>query len=248
MAQITTRAGLKAYCLEKLGQPVSVINVTDDQVEARIDDAVEFMAEYNYNIQEKKYIAVKITQTDLDNNYITLDEDILAVARILPLRSGGSGYGSYLFDIEYHLTAKDLINTIGTGDVSAYYITKQHIATIQDLFNTKTQHEFRRYTDRLHFTFDGEQRLAVDDYIVLEAYTILEDNTRFWNDRFLRNYATLLIQRQWGMNLMKFDEVELPGGVKLNGTKIYKDAQEQITLMEEDAIYKYSEPLSFFVG
>ena len=40
MAAPTTRAEFKAYCLRRLGAPVIEINVDDDQVEDRIDDAL----------------------------------------------------------------------------------------------------------------------------------------------------------------------------------------------------------------
>ena len=248
MANPSTRNELKDYCLRKLGSPVSEINVTDEQLEDRIDDAIQFMIDYNFNLQEQKYISIKITQLDLNNNYITLPQECLAVTRILPFRNSGTGFGSFLFDIQYHLTANDLINTVGTGDVSAYYITKQHIATIQDLFNAKSQHEFRRFTNKVYFKFDADQRLAVNDYIVLECYVAIDSSSKFYGDKFFREYAELLIMRQWGQNLFKFDEVELPGGIKLNGTQILETAQKRITLMEEDAIFKYSEPLSFFIG
>ena len=248
MANPTTRQELKDYCLRKLGSPVSEINITDEQLEDRIDDAIQFMVDYNFNLQEQKYISVQITQQILTDGFITLSTDVLAVSRILPIRSGGSQYGSFLFDIQYHLTANDLINTVGSGDVSAYYITKQHIATIQDLFNVKSQHEFRRFTGKLYFKFDASQRLSVNDFIVLECYVPIDTTSKFYGDKFLREYAELLMARQWGQNLLKFQNTELPGGIKLNGTQIYENAQKRIEKMEEDAIFKYSEPLSFFLG
>ena len=42
MASVTSRQGLIDYCLRKLGQPVIEINIDEDQLEERIDDAVEF--------------------------------------------------------------------------------------------------------------------------------------------------------------------------------------------------------------
>ena len=248
MSSISNRNQLKQYCLVKLGSPVIEINVSDEQIENRIDDAVDFFVDYGYNYQEHKYLPIKISQLDIDNGYITVPEELLAVTRILPINNPSINSTSYLFDIQYHLTANDLYNTALTGDVSSYYITKQHIATISDLFNARSQHEIRRYTDKLYFKLNTEQRIHVDGFIVLECTTPIDLNSRFWGDRLIRNYATALIQRQWANNMSKFENVLLPGGVKLNASQLYERAQTEIDKIEQDAVFQYSEPVSFEMG
>ena len=47
MAKPTTRALLQDYCLRNLGAPVIEINVDEDQVEDRTDDALQFYQEYH---------------------------------------------------------------------------------------------------------------------------------------------------------------------------------------------------------
>ena len=242
MAQLSNREQLKTYTLRKLGNGVIDINVSEEQIQDRIDDAIEFFIEYGYNLQEKKYLPIKITQIDIDNNYITVPEELLSVTRILPLRNPSLTSTNYLFDIEYQIQARDLLNTIGSGDVSQYYISKQHIATIQDIFTARPQHEFRRYTDKLYFKFDAGSRLFVGDFIVLECHTPIASNSRFWNDKNLRNYATALIGRQWAFNLSKFQEVQLPGGVKLNSDRILEMHQKEIDKIELDPVYTFGEP------
>lgn len=248
MAQLSNREDLKNYMLRKLGSPVIDINVSEEQIQDRIDDAIEFFIDYGYNLTEKKYLPIKITQTDINNNYITVPQELLSVTRILPLRNPSLTSTNYLFDIEYQITARDLLNTVGTGDVSQYYISKQHIATIQDIFTARPQHEFRRYTDKLYFKFDAESRLFVDDFIVLECHTPIDQTSRFWNERNLRNYATALLKYQWGANLSKFENVQLPGGVILNAKRIMDEARIEIDKMEQDAIYQYSEPVESIIA
>ena len=41
MPSVTSRASRKDYCLRRLGFPVIEINVDDDQLEDRIDDAIQ---------------------------------------------------------------------------------------------------------------------------------------------------------------------------------------------------------------
>lgn len=248
MAQITNRNGLIDYCLRKLGYPVIKIEVSEEQVNDRIDDAIEFNIDYNHNMIEKKYLAFKLTQEDIDNNFVTMPEEVVAVSRILPIRSNAStSANNFLFDLRYHVTANALLNTYATGDVSQFYITKQYLSTINDIFTNQPDFEFRRYTDKLYFSFDASDRFIVGDFLVIECHTPIDVASRFWNDRLLREYCTALIKRQWASNISKFQDVQLPGGVKLNGSELYNQAQMEIDKVEQ-SIRDYSEPCPSFIG
>ena len=65
---------------------------------------------------------------------------------------------------------------------------------------------------------------------------------------FLKQYATALIKRQWGENLKKFEGVQLPGGVTLNGKAIYDEAVEEILRIEEQMSLKWELPPDGFIG
>jgi hypothetical protein len=69
-----------------------------------------------------------------------------------------------------------------------------------------------------------------------------------WNDRWLKEYATALIKKNWGSNLSKFQGVQLPGGVMLNGQQIYNDAVEEIKALEEEMSSKYELPVDFYLN
>lgn len=56
----TTRDEFKNYCLRRLGHPVIRINIDDDQVEDRIDEALKYYQEYHYNSFEKFYFKYQI--------------------------------------------------------------------------------------------------------------------------------------------------------------------------------------------
>ena len=47
MAKPTTRTELADYCLRALGAPVVEINIDDDQIEDRIDEAIQYWQEYH---------------------------------------------------------------------------------------------------------------------------------------------------------------------------------------------------------
>ena len=85
---------------------------------------------------------------------------------------------------------------------------------------------------------------------MVDAYSAIdpETYTDIYNDMFLKKYTTALIKRQWGINLKKFEGIQLPGGVTMNGQQIYQEAVEEIKQLEEEMELKYEKPVDFFVG
>ena len=71
---------------------------------------------------------------------------------------------------------------------------------------------------------------------------------RVWNDRWVKEYATALIKRTWGNNLKKFSGVQLPGGVTLNGDKIFQEAIDEIKALEAEMQDKYELPTEFYLN
>ena len=87
MATPSTRQGLIDFCLRRLGEPVLEVNVDEDQIEDKVDDALQLYQEYHDDAVAKTYYAYQMTQTDLDNEYITLPTNVLYVSRVLPIRN-----------------------------------------------------------------------------------------------------------------------------------------------------------------
>jgi hypothetical protein len=73
MATVTTREQLKDYCLRRLGAPVIEINVEENQIEDRIDDAFQFYREYHYDAVEMVYLKHQFTADDINNQYISIN-------------------------------------------------------------------------------------------------------------------------------------------------------------------------------
>ena len=92
--------------------------------------------------------------------------------------------------------------------------------------------------------------IKAGDYIVAEVYTIIDPTTHtsVFNDMLVKEYTTALINQQWGMNLIKFEGMQLPGGVILNGRQIYDDATGEIATLRENLRLEHEFPPDFFVG
>jgi hypothetical protein len=126
-----------------------------------------------------------------------------------------------------------------------------HLATLDLILNGRPIYRFNRMQNKLFLDIDWktENKIQVGDYIVAEAYRALDPTefTKIWNEPWLKKYATALIKRQWGTNLKKFQGLQLPGGVTLDGNSLYNEAMQEILTLEDD-IQNKSAPLDFFMG
>ena len=64
---ISSRDDFKEYCLRKLGKPVIEINVDDDQVEDRVEEALKYYWDYHFDGTEKVFYKKEITAEDVAN-------------------------------------------------------------------------------------------------------------------------------------------------------------------------------------
>jgi hypothetical protein len=247
MATPTTKATFKEYCLRKLGKPVIEINVDDDQVDDRIDEAIRYWYDYHFDGSEKIYYKHAITDTDVTNKYITLPENIIGAVSIFSM-GDPSISSDDLFNIRYQIALND-IYTLTNVSLVPYYMVMEHLALMTELLVGKQPIRYSRHKDRLHVDMDWNT-VAVGSFLLVEAYEVVdpETYTDAYNDRWLQNYATTLIKEQWGSNLTKFTGMTLPGGVQFNGEKIYNDAVDARTKLEQEMISSYSLPVLDMIG
>ena len=250
MAQPATRQQLKDYALRRLGDPVIEINVDDSQVEDRLDDALQFFAEYHFDGVQKQFYKHQLTADDITNEYIDMnqvDSSVITVTRIF--EQGNNSVN--MFDVRYQMALNDFYGVrTGMGNMAQYDITKRHLALIQQMLDPEKAVRFSRVTNKLLIDTDWSEQFTVGDFVVIEAYSILDPDTytEIYNDRLLKEYVTSLIKRQWGMNLSKFQNITLPGGLSYNGAELYSQGQEEITKIEEEVQLKYELPPDFMVG
>ena len=103
---------------------------------------------------------------------------------------------------------------------------------------------------RLYMDFYGDKDVIEGDYVIIDCVRALDPTnwTKIYNAVWLKDYSTAMIKKQWGMNLTKFQNVQLPGGVTLNGEKIYSDAIEELTKLEEELRLTYETPPLDMIG
>jgi len=247
MSQPTTRRTFKDYCLRRLGQPVIDINVADEQIEDRIDDALNYYRDFHYDGTERVLFRHQITANDITNTYVTLPENIQGVMRILRLNAAVNV--TNLFNIRYQIHLNDLFDFTSTTYVP-YVMAMRHIEQLEEIFVGEKLIRFNRHTNQLHIDMKWNSDVAVGDFIIVDGYQTVDAETYadVWQDPWLKRYATALIKKQWGENLSKFSGMNLPGGVQFNGQRILDEANDEIRMLEEKMNSDYSLPVADMMG
>lgn len=246
MAVPATRNDFKEYCLRRLGKPVIEINVDDDQVEDRIDEALRYFWDYHFDGSDKTYYKHQVTADDKTNRYITLPENIIGAVNIFDI--GDALNTNNMFNIRYQIALNDLY-TLTSVSMVPYYMAIQHIQFLEHILVGKQPIRYNRHKDRLYVDMDWD-KLNTGNYLIVEAYEVVDPDTYTdaWGDRWLTRYCTALIKRQWGNNLKKFNGMQMPGGLTFNGQQIYNEAENEINELEKEMIINYSLPVTDMIG
>ena len=319
---VGSRDQLKQYALRALGAPVLEINVDDDQLEDRLDEALEYWRQYHPDGVEQIYmkhqirasemslttsvagnfvlaeivtgstsgataevtretnrlstgtllLVKKVTGTfvagetitgsasgstavlgttpvtlrEYDLRYIEIPDLVYGITKILSM--GQASSSKNIFDLQYQLRLNDLYDLTSTSLI--YYKTvMSHLAMLDLELNGHTLFRFNRRMNRLYLDINWETDVSFGDYIIVQGYRALDPSqfTKVWNESWLKHYVTALFKKQWATNLKKFSGIQLPGGVTLDGDKLYDEATTEIKELEDELMSK-SAPLDFFIG
>lgn len=247
MALPSTRAEFKDYVLRKIGAPVIQINVSDEQIEDRIDEAISFWRDYHFDGSQMVYLKHRMTQEDIDRGWIPIPENMLGVTRIFDLSTSIST-GTGFFNVQYQFVLNN-INDITGYEIQNYYMVLSHLQFLQEILVGRPLIRFNRHVNRLYLDINRDI-IAPGSYIIVEGYDIIDGVTYpdVWRDRWLQNYTSALIREQWGLNLTKFTNMQLIGGVQFNGEQILADAKAERKEMEENAIASLQPLVYNFIG
>tara|TARA_B100001059_G_scaffold142522_1_gene142460 strand:- start:10589 stop:11551 length:963 start_codon:yes stop_codon:yes gene_type:complete len=320
MAKPNSKDTFKDYVLRSLGAPVIEINVDDDQLDDRVDEALQFYQEYHADSIERFFLKHKVTASvltipnvigtafeaqeeivgqtsgakaklfkietgkltykvttnqtafqvnetvvgstsgasetvsaitvgDIENGYLPTSEFITQVVRVLPIRDDVTS--SDMFDVRYQLHLHDLYNLGFMGSLAEYVMSMQYLDMLDKVIDSdQKQINFDRHKNRIEIFMDWDEEVTVGEHIVVECYRVIDPDTftDVYNDYYLKKYAAALVKKQWGLNLLKFEGMQMPGGVQFNGRQIYDDAVADLEKLEEEARLNWEQPVDFYTG
>jgi hypothetical protein len=247
MTQPTTREQFKYFCLRSLGAPVIDINVDDDQIDDRIDEAIQWWIDYAWDGNFKTYLTYIVTQTDVDNKYITLPSNIIGAVEIFDM--GDALQTNNIFNIRYQIALNDLY-TLTSVSMVPYYMAMSHIQFLEQMLVGRQPVRYNRYNgNRFYIDQDWLGRCPAGTMIVINCYAQIDpdNNPGVWSDIWFQRYATALIKRQWGNHLKKFKGMKLQGGIEFNGQQIYDEAVAEIQDIHQKMLDS-SLPSDVFIG
>jgi len=275
----TNREEFSSYCLRKLGDPVIQINVSVPQIEDRIDEALYKFYERHFEGVEEVYIVHDITDpvkildsngepvldsdgletyttgTDTQAGFIQLEDDIVGVVDVFRPRISGNSSSISFTHYMQELYAMIHPNNI-TGGMAYYYMTRSHLALMDQFFNPDRRYTYNALTNKLVIAGGLKDSDTRYGGVIVRAFRKVHGQERdsntlihnIWKSRWLQSYACALLELQWGQNLSKFNQIALIGGVTLNGLDIYSRAIEKIKELESELELSYELPPTGFMG
>tara|TARA_B100001057_G_C22747962_1_gene910555 strand:- start:82 stop:1044 length:963 start_codon:yes stop_codon:yes gene_type:complete len=320
MAKPNSKDTFKDYCLRQLGAPVIEVNVDDDQLDDRVDEALQYYQEYHTDGTERFFLKHKVvgstiafsglsgtfqvgeivtggtsgasaeiskidgakliykvlkddslsfqanegitgdtsgataqisstTIGDFENKFIPINDLVTQVVQVLPIRDAVSS--NDMFDVRYQIHLHDLYNLGFMGSLAEYVMSMQYLDMLDNVIDSdEKQISFEKHKNQLRIFMDWVDEVRINDFIVVECYRVIDPDTftDVYNDYYLKKYAVALIKRQWGQNLLKFEGMQMPGGVTFNGRQIYDDAVADIERLEEEMRLNWEDPVDFYTG
>ena len=165
MANPTSRDTLIDYCKRRLGDPVIEINVDVDQLEDRVDEALQYYQEFHSEATFRTFLKHQITSDDITNEYVPISSDVISVTKMFALTSGS--INKNFFDIKYQMHLNDIADLHSyIGDLAYYEQMQQYLALLDMKLTGTPQVDFVRNQNRLYIHGDfNDGDLLVNDYI-----------------------------------------------------------------------------------
>jgi hypothetical protein len=272
---VTTRQEFIEYTLRHLGHPVIQINVDIQQLEDRLDEALEYMWDRHFDFNNRALFVHQIDQTDIVNQSFDVSTFGNALGAQLKTVNGVTGYwpvasdirtiskvfapsdqvGDYIFDLRYQMTLFDFFglyfNQSGypMGPMASYMESMSYLKLVNDVFNYPMSFTYSKTTDRLYLETDNS-KLSATKYLMIEAYVKVDPDQypKIWSDRVFKLYYAALVKKQWAQNLMKFAGMPLPGGAQLNSAALMSEANRELAEINETLLKTQELPVDPMIG
>lgn len=243
---INSRFDLAQYCLRKLGAPVIKINVTEQQIDDRINDALDMYIQFHMDGSYRGVYVHLLSQDEIDNETIILPETIMSVIGVYlrtdrqpnSLASGGN--------LQMQAYFSDMITkTYIQGDISSYQISQNYFGVMNNVMpGVARVVSYHIYENKLIVPDFKWKKAEVDQMIGIDCYQFKDPDEvgKLFNDMWIKQMCTAYIKLQWGQNISKFTNIALPGGGTLNGDSIIQQAMQEISDLEIKLQNQFSLP------
>lgn len=257
MARITSSNALKQYVLRKLGYPAHQIEVTDEQLDDCIYDALQLYTQKAYSGTLERYVPIQLIKGIQD--YI-MPYSVFSVLSVNDSQMSmiGANAPSNMFSINQFIAADLYKPGVAKIDIIGYELINQMTSTLDMVFAKKQTFDYNSISKilHLHATPAENANVIVNLYQKLELTTtpssggyVSYEEENIYDDRWFKSYVTALTKKQWGVNIgLKYQGSILPNGGTLNGQGILDSAETEIEKLLEELETTYTLPCDFMVG
>lgn len=205
---------------------------------------------------------IVLTEQTINTDYsktgkigIPVPENIIGINKVLRI-DNFSGIGMWNYEYQFFLNNFDFF--YGNGGASSqpmtnYYTTKSYMDMIDHMMNVQPAIRFSKVRNRLYIDTNWSRLEKSagnrDYYLMVECYEANDPEVfgDVYKDKWLKRYATALAMKQWGANLMKYSNTDLPGGLQVDGKSYYEQGKEDAEKLEEELKNSQLE-MDFLIG
>lgn len=277
MIRITNRNDFVSYIMKTLGHPVITVNVTEEQVNYRIDDALLKFYEFHTDGTYHYFYQHQLSSTDISTKKIKLPADVISVLKVYPsdglfsVTRGGNGNNLAMTGYLQNVGSNALGGIYGVGGIagglfptgngvsgfsrsasyggmSNFMYTSNYLGSITGTVTGEHSFQYIKHGNYIIIS-DFDMGVGEGDFILVECFReVNEENHPIWDSIWLRNYAVALTKKQWGQNLVKFGNTQLANGTTINGEVILSEANNEIKDLEDELKNEWQPPLGVLVG
>lgn len=251
MLELIDRESFTNYCLRRLGQPVTQVNLAPEQISDAIDDAILKFVQYHRNGYEQyvyEYTIPEPATGDPVSREIIIPKELNIDSVIETLRSGSPMGGR--FDTPAWQAGAAILSPENQGwsmlSLTDFTSLKNRLSDIDAVLSDELVIRFSRYQRKITMMFQP----VVGEKLAFLSYKWIspDDYPEAWNDSWLKDYAVAKIQERWGKVLSKVSGIKLAGGIEMNGSEILQGAKEDLARLEEELKLEHQLPPEIFIG
>lgn len=227
----------------RLGYPVVNIELSTEQFDLAVNEAITFYQRNHMDGSERVYLPIQVTSDIKTNKYVTMPADIISVTRLFKI----AGTSASMLSTDFVLAADAMWAAMNSNGMVDYYMLMSYRSLIEDLVTVETPIRFTMNKNRVYVDA-ADAKLTEGLFLLFEGYRALdpENDIAMLADPWLNDYTTAKVKQIWGTTLKKYQSVAMPGGIMLDGQTMYTEATETIEKMESEVILKHQLPIEFY--
>ena len=236
---LTSKNDLIAYIKRQLGGGVHNIEMTPEQINDCIENAIGYFEREVDGGTEDKILMVELKQ---GISSYTLDPGVMAIYEMIGLNMINSeDLFSQISQVRMDL-AFGLME--GGTKISGYVSSMQYFSMINQFLAESITYNFNTVTKKLNVL----ETVKTDGVAAFHVLWSTRNTPEMWNNDFIKEYSSALAMKQWGINMSKFNNATLVGGMQLNGSGMIEMADKEIERLRAELVDKHTSPLGIFVG